>query len=204
MIILASQSQRRKNLLKQMNLEFTVEPSSCDESFDDNDEPAEIVQKLALRKAIDVSEGKCKAVIIGADTIVVFDNRILGKPDSKTEARTILRSLSDNCHYVLTGVALVKTGEEGNILKKKTFYEETKVFFGNLDESEINSYVDGGSPMDKAGSYGIQDDRGAFFVKRIEGDYYNVVGLPLHALYRHLKEFAPDFMPLNSFKLNYE
>lgn len=204
MIILASQSPRRKKLLEQMNLKFTVEPSSCDESYDDNEDPADIVQMLALRKAMNVSEGKSAALIIGADTIVVFNDRILGKPDSQTAAKTMLSSLSGNSHYVLTGVALVKTDKESNILEKKTFYEETKVFFGNLTMAEIDNYVDGGSPMDKAGSYGIQDDWGAFFVKRIEGDYYNVVGLPLHALYRHLKAFDPEIMPLNSFKVNHD
>ena len=204
MIILASQSPRRKKLLEQMNLTFTVEASSCEESYNDNEDPSDIVQMLALRKAMDVSEGKSDALVLGADTIVVYNNQILGKPGSKAAAKTMLRSLSGNSHYVLTGVAMVKTDKKGNILDRKTFYEETKVFFGHLDESEINSYVAGGSPMDKAGSYGIQDDWGAFFVKRIEGDYYNVVGLPLHSLYRHLTGFAPEIMPLNSFKMNHD
>ncbi len=204
MIILASQSPRRKKLLDQMNLKFTVEPSSCDESFSDNEDPSDIVQMLALRKAMDVSEGKSDALVIGADTIVVYNGQILGKPGSQAEAKAMLSSLSDNSHYVLTGVALVKTDNEGNILEKKTFYEKTKVFFGNLEESEINSYIADGSPMDKAGSYGIQDDWGAFFVKRIEGDYYNVVGLPLYALYRYLKVFAPEVLRLNSFNMNHD
>lgn len=194
MIVLASQSPRRKKLLRQLNLSFSVEPSSCDELYNKNEDPGNIVQNLALRKAKDVSQSKSSALVIGADTLVVFKGKILGKPGSEEEAKTMLSKLSGNCHSVLTGVALVKTGSEGNILQEKTFVEETKVYFGNLSREEIDIYVSEGSPMDKAGSYGIQDDWGAIFVKRIEGDYYNVVGLPLYALYRHLKQFAPEVL----------
>ena len=147
---------------------------------------------LALRKATDVSRNKPSALVIGADTLVFFNGKILGKPNSPEEAKTMLSKLSGNVHSVYTGVALVKTDEAGNILQEKTFVEETKVYFGNLSREEIDNYVEEGNPMDKAGSYGIQDDRGALFVKRIEGDYYNVVGLPLHSLYRKLKDFAPE------------
>jgi len=194
LIVLASQSPRRKKLLEQMNLRFIVEPSTCDESYNDNEKPSVIVQNLALRKANDVSRGKPSALVIGADTLVVFKEKILGKPNSAEEAKKMLSNLSGNCHSVFTGVALVKTDNQENILQEKTFVEETKVYFGNLSREEIDSYVNDGSPMDKAGSYGIQDDWGAIFVKRIEGDYYNVVGLPLHALYRHLKNFAPEVL----------
>lgn len=192
MIVLASQSPRRKKLLQQLNLDFRVEPSSADEFYSGNENPSEIVQKLALRKAIDISRSKKEALVIGADTLVIYENTILGKPNTAEEARKMLSNLSGNCHSVFTGVALVKTDVQGNILQKKTFVEKTKVYFGNLSRDEIDNYVNSGSPMDKAGSYGIQDDWGAIFVKRIEGDYYNVVGLPLHALYQHLKSFAPE------------
>lgn len=187
-----------------MNLTFEVEPSNCDESFNDNEDPSDIVQMLALRKAADVSEGKSDALIIGADTIVVFEDDILEKPGSKAEARNMLSRLSGNCHSVFTGVALAKTDSKGNILKKRTFSEETKVYFGKLSESEINHYVASGSPMDKAGSYGIQDDWGALFVERIEGDYNNVVGLPLYALYRHLKTFAPEVLQPYSYNMTHD
>lgn len=169
-----------------------MEPSSVDEFYDDNENPSVIVQNLALRKATDISRKKKGALVIGADTLVVYENSILSKPNSVEEAQKMLSVLSGNCHSVFTGVALIKTDARENILRKKTFVEETKVYFGNLSRKEIDVYVRNGSPMDKAGSYGIQDDWGAIFVKRIEGDYYNVVGLPLHALYRHLKTFAPE------------
>ena len=195
MTILASQSPRRKKLLEQINISFKVEPSSCEETFNANEQPSVIVQELAMRKAKDIAKGKKDALVIGADTIVVFKNEILGKPDSKTEAERMLSKLSGNLHSVYTGVALIKTDDQSNIFKEKTFSEETKVYFGKLTESEIKSYVASGSPMDKAGSYGIQDDWGALFVEKIEGDYNNVVGLPLPALYRCLKTFAPEVIP---------
>lgn len=194
MIVLASQSPRRKKLLDLLNLKFSIEPSSCDETYGNNEHPSDIVQNLALRKATDVSKGKPSSLIIGADTLVVFKNMILGKPNSAEEAGKMLAKLSENKHEVLTGVALIKTDQQGNIGQKETFVEETIVQFGTLGAEEIENYVQNGSPMDKAGSYGIQDDWGATFVKRIEGDYYNVVGLPLYALYQHLKEFAPEVL----------
>lgn len=194
MIILASQSPRRRKLLEQIKLDFIIEPSSCDESINADEDPPAIVQTLALRKAEDVAENKRNALIIGADTIVVFNNQILGKPFSKKEAKNMLHTLGGSRHKVLTGVALVKTDPKENILKKETFVEETEVFFGHLTETEVEAYVAGGSPMDKAGGYGIQDDWGALFVERIEGDYNNVVGLPLYALYQHIKSFAPEVL----------
>lgn len=203
MIILASQSPRRKKLLELIGLPFSVEPSSCDEHYDPNEPPAKIVQMLAERKAVDVAQSKTKALVIGADTIVVYKNQILEKPASRKEAISMLQSLSGSHHYVYTGVSLIKTTAEGNIQARETFFVETKVYFGELEDSEIILYVDGGSPMDKAGSYGIQDDWGNLFVKRIEGDYNNVVGLPLFALYHHLKTFAPEYLQQLGTKRNY-
>jgi len=202
-IILASQSPRRKKLLQQIGFSFSVKHSNCDESYDDNEAPSEIVQMLAERKALDVAKGNKEALVIGADTIVVLKNRILEKPTSHREAVEMLKSLSGDKHMVLTGVSLVKTDEEGNILAKETFFEQTLVHFGELCEPEIEAYVSGGSPMDKAGAYGIQDDWGTLFVEGIEGDYNNVVGLPLFALYRHLKKFAPEYMQQLSLKQSY-
>ena len=198
MIVLASRSPRRKKLLNLLNLKFTVEPSSCDETYSNNEHPSKIVQKLALRKAVDVSREKPSSLIIGADTLVVHNNTILEKPDSPQAAKVMLSNLSGDSHSVYTGVALVKTDAKGNIQEKETFAEQTKVTFGNVTTEEIDNYVKGGSPMDKAGSYGIQDDWGAVFVKKIEGDYYNVVGLPLFALYQHLKLFAPEVISFYS------
>lgn len=204
MIILASQSPRRKKLLELLGFSFSVEPSSCGETYNNNEPPSKIVQELSKRKAMDIARSKTNSLTIGADTIVVFEDRILGKPGSKEEAAAMLRVLSGRSHTVLTGVTLIKTGSEGNILAEETFFEQTLVYFGDLNESEIEAYVTGGSPMDKAGAYGIQDDWGNLFVKRIEGDYNNVVGLPLFALYQHLKSFAPEYLQQLSLNQNYE
>lgn len=204
MIILASRSPRRKKLLEQLNITFRVEPSSCKEHFDENEQPSQIVQDLALQKAADVADGKKNALIIGADTIVVYNDRILGKPGSANEAKRMLKSLCGTSHTVLTGVGLVKTDKEGNISDQETFFERTQVYFGKLTDSEINNYVASGSPMDKAGSYGIQDDWGALFVEKIEGDYNNVVGLPLYSLYHHLKKFAPEVLHTYRYTMNHD
>lgn len=190
-IILASASPRRRHLLSQLNLTFDVIPSNVDESFTGK-EPVQIAENLALQKAADVAKGKQNSLIIGADTIVVHDDNILNKPETPSDARKMLSQLSDTFHFVFTGVALIQTDENGRITSKKTFSEQTKVFFDALEPEEMEAYIKSGNPMDKAGSYGIQDDLGALFVKRIEGDYYNVVGFPLNRFYRELKIFKPD------------
>lgn len=203
MIVLASQSPRRKKLLESIGIPFVVKPSSCSENYEQKNAPQEIVQQLARRKALDVAQGERDALVIAADTLVVLDEKILEKPATKREAAEMLQSLSDRDHKVLTGVSLVKTDDQGNISAEETFFEETGVYFGELDEKEIAHYVDGGSPMDKAGAYGIQDDYGSLFVKRIEGDYNNVVGLPLFTLHQHLKSFAPELVQLPRAPKNY-
>lgn len=194
-IILASGSPRRKKLLQQINLPFEVQVSSVDEFFEPEQPASEIVQQLALRKARDICYNHNNALIIGADTIVVFEDEILEKPVNHREAKTMLQQLSGQTHQVQTGVALCKVESSQNITDTLTFVEETSVTFGELDDKDIETYVAGGSPMDKAGGYGIQDDFGAIFVKRIEGDYYNVVGFPLHRFYNAMKSFAPGFLP---------
>lgn len=193
-IILASASPRRKKLLRQINLPFTVSPSSVDESYAPDLSPRQIVTKLALRKAKDVAPQYKETLVIGADTIVTFSDRVLEKPKDHQEAQQMLQMLSDNVHRVLTGVALCKVDSSNNISNTMTFTEETDVFFGTLNSDDIKKYVESGSPMDKAGGYGIQDDFGAIFVKRIEGDYYNVVGFPLHSFYNALHSFAPEIL----------
>ncbi len=194
-IILASKSPRRKKLLEQINLKFTVQGSSAEESFDVNEQPVDIVQMLAYRKALKVSEICSGALIIGADTIVVFRDAVLEKPSGPAHAEQMLSILSGNTHQVFTGVALIKKDSTGNINKSCTFVERTDVTFGRLTPEEIRKYVQTGSPMDKAGAYGIQDDWGALFVERIEGDYNNVVGFPLYRFYQKLKRFAPECLP---------
>ena len=194
-IILASGSPRRKKLLNQVGLSFDVQVSSVDEDFNTNQSPEDIVQELALRKAKDIARNTAEALVIGADTIVVFEDKILEKPAGESEAEQMLRRLSGTVHQVYTGVALVKVDDKHNIIDKRTFFECTNVFFGDLNPNYITEYVQSGSPMDKAGGYGIQDDFGAIFVKRIEGDYYNVVGFPLHSFYNVMETFAPEYIP---------
>ncbi|MDR8391795.1 Maf family protein [Aliifodinibius sp. S!AR15-10] len=198
-IILASGSPRRKQLLKQINVDFTVQVSNADEQYDATKEPADIVQMLAMRKAEQVADENDSAdvLVIGADTIVVKGQAILEKPETTTDAEEMLLDLSDTTHQVLTGVAIVKSFTAGNKREVLTFFESTDVTFGKLDKFEIREYVASGSPMDKAGAYGIQDDWGALFVKHIKGDFYNVVGLPLHSLYQKLKIFAPELVSIS-------
>lgn len=192
-IVLASQSPRRKKLLNQLGLIFEILPSHKEEIITSSD-PVQIVTELALQKALDVSKNIKQALVIGADTIVVFDNKILGKPKSKAEAVEMLSLLSGKTHSVYTGVSFVVTNEECDPTRTFSFFEETKVRFSTLSEEEIATYVATGSPMDKAGAYGIQDDWGSVFVEHIDGDYYNVVGFPLNRFYREIKGFVPDIL----------
>lgn len=189
-IVLASQSPRRKNLLNQLGIAFEIIPSTVTEIITSTN-PFEIVTDLSLQKAKDVASTQSDSLVIGADTIVVQNGTILGKPNSKEEAFTMLTNLSGTFHYVYTGVSFVVTDASKNIYTTLSFYEETKVWFTSLSEHEIQSYINGGSPMDKAGAYGIQDDWGSVFVERIEGDYYNVVGLPLSRFYKEIKTIIP-------------
>lgn len=196
-IILASGSPRRKKLLHKFGFSFSVHKSTVDEYFEPEWSPRKVVRELARRKAKDVAGYYQNALIIGADTIVVFKDTILEKPDTPAEAKAMLQQLSGNTHRVLTGVALYKkidTPDNSNIMESSTFVEQTHVIFGNLNGKIINSYVSSGNPMDKAGGYGIQDRHAPLFVKRIEGDYYNVVGFPLHSFYNRVNKFAPEFL----------
>ena len=190
-VVLASQSPRRKKLLEQIGLSFKVFPSNAKEISSQSD-PALLVEELALLKAEDVSTAHPESFIIGADTVVVHQDEIIGKPKDKHEAFEILSSLSNSTHSVFTGVAFVKSDKRGHIVSRNSFHEQTKVTFSALGEVDIHDYIETGNPMDKAGAYGIQDDLGALFVERIEGDYYNVVGFPLNRFYRELKLFAPE------------
>jgi septum formation protein len=185
-LILASESPRRKKLLEQLGFGFTVEPASIEETNHNNYTPKEHVIDLAIKKAMKIATlHKENALIIGADTIVVLDDKILNKPIDKSDAFNILRTLSGNTHTVFSGIALVESPN----LRFVTKVQETKVTFRELSVTEINAYIESGSPMDKAGAYGIQDDFGAVFVSHIEGCYYNIVGLPLELLYSTMKEF---------------
>jgi len=192
-IILASQSPRRKKLLQQLGFSFDVIPSTVDE-FSTTKDPVLLVEELAYRKANDVADRNADSLIIGADTIVVKDKQILGKPKDRIEASETLNILSNTQHSVYTGVAIVSTDVNSKVLKSSSFSVMTSVYFSKLEQNEIESYIDTGSPMDKAGSYGIQDDWGATFVEKIEGDFYNVIGLPLNKLYNELKLNFPEIL----------
>lgn len=180
MIILASSSPRRRELLKTMGLEFTIVSPEVEENLDKSKKPEEVVIELARKKAQAVEQKAGKGdIIISADTIVVYRNFVLGKPNDEKDAFNMLRKLSGKWHKVFTGVC-VKTNEE-----ELTFYEVTKVKFRKLNDEEIIYYVNTKEPLDKAGAYGIQGLGGAF-VEKIVGDYTNVVGLPLPKLWKIL------------------
>ena len=178
-IILASRSPRRIHLLHQIGLSFTVQESGVDEHIPDGIAPEEVVRRLSLEKASRVAERLHDGIVIGADTIVVLDGKILGKPSSKGEAISMLSQLGGKTHTVFTGFALIDVESQ----KSYVDYEKTEVTFRRLSNEEIESYVESGSPMDKAGAYGIQDDYGAVFVERINGCFYTVVGFPLSKFY---------------------
>jgi len=186
-IILASGSPRRAELLQQIKLPFTIQVSDVDEDNIEKGEPSEWVQRLALAKAKDVAHKFDKGLIIGADTIVVYENRVLGKPQNIQQAIKMLEFLSGSTHRVLTGIALVDVTTKEAI----TDVEITEVKFRVLTKKEIEAYVASGEPMDKAGSYGIQG-LGALFVEGISGCYFNVVGLPLNRLARILQHFGVE------------
>lgn len=183
-LVLASASPRRSALLSQIGITFEVRPSDIVEPPSNvhlNTPASEVTQKLALLKAVDVAQHFNEAIIIGADTLVSLEGKLLGKPTDDTEAFEMLTHLSGTCHEVVTGVALVdvETGRE------IVWAETTQVHFRELRSTEITAYIASGETSDKAGAYGIQG-RGAAFVRRIEGCYFNVVGLPLASLVERL------------------
>lgn len=180
--ILASSSPRRFELLRQVGLPFQSIVPSVDESTDKTD-PFAIVSELSARKAAAVAKNNPISVVIAADTVVTVDGKILGKPHSEAEAAEMLRSLSGRSHFVFTGVTVICDG------RIETAICRTEVFFKDLSEEMIRAYLRTGEPFDKAGGYGIQG-KGAVLVDRIDGDYSNVVGLPLSLLYEMLKEFG--------------
>ncbi len=184
-IVLASASPRRKELLELLGLRFEVEPSNYDEETVSGSEPHEMVRELSLGKARAAAAKHRDAFIIGADTIVVLGNKVMGKPHTASEAKKMLHTLNGKVHAVITGFTILDT-ETGKVLSRSV---ETKVHIRKLTPEEIDNYVRTKEPLDKAGGYAIQG-LGAVLVERIEGDYFNVVGLPLSALAEGLKEFG--------------
>lgn len=186
-IILASRSPRRKLLLEQLGFCIDIVPADIDEDqFPNNLTPSEIAKYLAAQKARAVmSIINEPAYIISADTIVVLDNTILNKPNDASDAEAMLARLSGRTHTVYTGLTIAESGTN----RVMEDVQATEVTFRDLSIAEIRAYIATGSPMDKAGAYGIQDDFGAVFVSNIKGCYYNIVGLPLEMLYSNFKKF---------------
>lgn len=198
-IILASGSPRRKELLAQIGMDFIVCKSTCEEIIKST-VPEEIVCELSAQKAEDVfcgiREGRFQvpeayrgATVLGADTVVACDGRVLGKPKSEEDAVSMLSMLAGRAHSVYTGVTLLRQDGEG--ILKRTFFERTEVVCYPVSEQEIRRYVATGEPMDKAGAYGIQG-RFAAFIKEIRGDYNNVVGLPVGRVYQEMKGWTEE------------
>lgn len=181
-IFLASKSPRRRKLLKQLNLKFKSFSVDMDEKVHLNETPSDAVIRLSKEK-LNLAKAKVKdGILITADTIVVLDKTILGKPINRNDAFRILKLLSGRTHIVYTGYSIYNSRNDKMISE----HEKTEVTFRDLTDEEIDDYISGGSPMDKAGAYGIQDDFGAVFIKKINGCYYNVVGLPLAKFYHAL------------------
>jgi len=190
-LILASQSPRRKQLLSILGISFQIEFANIDESRLKNESPAELVARLSAEKAAKVAHRTDDVVVIGADTIVVLGEQILEKPATPEDAKEMLTSLSGKTHTVFTGVSVHVCTSDSSTDRRSGFVEKTLVTFGKLSDDQIDDYIASGSPFDKAGGYGIQDDRGALFVERIDGDFYNVMGLPIYRLNQLiLSEFA--------------
>ncbi len=165
-----------------MNLNFKVVSVEIDESIKDNESPLQMVKRLAVEKLEQAKKKVNNGIIITADTTVVLDKEMLAKPEDEADAKNMLRKLSGKTHIVFTGFVVHNSVTGRTIVD----YEKTAVTFRELRMDEIDDYIKTGSPMDKAGSYGIQDDFGAVFVKKINGDYYNVVGLPVSKLYTNI------------------
>lgn len=182
-LVLASQSPRRKELLEQLGYTIQTVASHVDESVDETLSPEEIVQQLSLRKAKSTAEDYPNHYVIGADTIVYLDGKVFGKPQNENEAFQMLKQLSGKTHEVFTGVSVIYRHQQ------QTFVEKASVTFWELTDDEVASYIRTGEPLDKAGAYGIQG-KGALLVKKVNGDYYTIVGLPISRLYRCLNDMG--------------
>ena len=183
-IYLASSSPRRKKLLQQLNIPFYVLRVAVDEKVKRNESPVQAVKRLSVEKMKKAEKEITDGIIITADTMVVFNKTIIGKPVNRKDAEKILKKLSNETHKVYTGFC-IKNTVTGKMI---TDFEKTFVTFRKIGDEEIHDYVSTSSPMDKAGAYGIQDDFGAVFVEKINGCYYNVVGLPLTKVYKSIQQ----------------
>jgi len=182
MLVLASASPRRQELLRKAGIAFTVQPAEIDETPLPGESARACAERLARDKALAIARSRSDDVVLGADTVVVVDDQILGKPADGEDAARMLRLLSGRTHQVITGVALIVQGGEASVAS-----ETTQVTFMKLSEDDIRGYVATGEPMDKAGAYAIQGIASRW-IPRIEGDYSNVVGLPIALVYRMLQQ----------------
>ena len=182
-IILASQSPRRAEILRMIGVNFKVDSCNINEKMNQKIEQNEIAMNISKAKAEKISQKYPNNIIIGADTIVVYNEKIFGKPKDKNESRKMLKALSGNCHKVITGVTIMN--KKLGVLK--TFSETTKVFVKKIPRNQIEFYVNNYNTLDKAGSYGIQEWF-SVWIKKINGCYYNVMGLPVSKLHKHLAE----------------
>ena len=182
-IILASASPRRKEILENASVKFEVMASSIEELTLDGESPCQMVMRLAFEKGMDIASRQKNDLIISADTIVVIDNTVLGKPENEIEARKMITSLSGRTHQVITGISLINLDNNKKIID----YVISNVKFKNLSEEDINDYIRTKESLDKAGAYGIQG-YGALLVDEIQGDYFNIVGLPISRLSDLLKK----------------
>ncbi len=185
-LILASQSPRRRQLLSLFNIPFTVKVADIDETMDEALPPCQEVARLSLQKALAVARAP-QDVVVAADTVVVCQGKVLGKPATPEDAKAMLRLLSGRAHQVMTGITVLTD------TARETRTEITDIYFRPLTEEEISDYVRTGEPMDKAGAYGIQGGA-ALFAEKLVGDYYNVVGLPVCRLWQMLRSVAPQLL----------
>lgn len=181
-------------MLKNLGLDFEVCPAAIDESIVPGEDAATYPLRIAMKKALSVAAKAENALVLAADTAVIVDDDILGKPRNIEEAKAMLARLSGREHIVVTGVGVVDTANGRSL----SCAEQTIVYFYPLEEREIDAYLASGEPMDKAGAYGIQE-RGALFVRKVEGDYFNVMGLPLSKLYRLLQNLDADILQKTGF-----
>lgn len=196
-VILASNSPRRKEILTQVGIKFTVKPSSSDEITEKTD-PIDVVESISAMKAEEVAvQEEGPVIVIGADTVVVHDGVVLGKPVDESDAKTMLWKLQGCSHEVFTGITVILKGiqtPKGEIAYKKlSFADVSKVMLHSMSHQQIDAYVATKEPMDKAGAYAIQG-RFAVYIKEIIGDYYNIVGLPVSKLYHTLLEEGIDLL----------
>ncbi len=182
-IILASASPRRKEILENVNLKFTVIASDIEEVILENEPPKDLVMRLAFEKCMDVAIKNKDDLVIGADTIVVLDNKVLGKPKNEEDAYNMIKSLSNKKHQVITGISLINLSSD----KKVIDYVVSEVTFKDLSDELIRDYISTNESLDKAGAYGIQG-YGSLLVESINGDYFNIVGLPISKISNLLKE----------------